>query len=377
MIILYICNIEKKIGSGIFKKIIEQSKSFSKDNLVHLVYKHGNDIFVDIFKQGQNVSSNSKLNGFSNLKSIHSFAEKYIQNIQFDMIYFRNQFITLPFFKILNYAKKTNIKIVMEIPTYPYLREQLSVRRQIYKKTAFFIFDTISFKILSYFSDTIAVIRCNSKIKLSKKMIEIYNGFSTFDYKVRKKQNNYKKIINILGVGWIHDYHGFDRIIRGINNYYKSSYKDFDVYFHIVGNGNEVNKLLKMTETLNLENNVKFHGVLSSDQLNELYDSIDVSVGTLKLYKRYADIETSLKAVESIMHNIPFITSGKTPQFEESNNMIITVDNDDTAIDIECIVQHVLSIEDVKFINLKQKMEHLDWDNICSRILSEVFKREI
>ena len=47
-------------------------------------------------------------------------------------------------------------------------------------------------------------------------------------------KNDTSKELNLIGVAEIHQWHGFDRIIKGLANYY-SKRQDYIVKFHVVG----------------------------------------------------------------------------------------------------------------------------------------------
>lgn len=46
--------------------------------------------------------------------------------------------------------------------------------------------------------------------------------------------------------------HGYDRVIRGLSNYYKENPK-VKVCFHIVGKGDEIPKLKSLTKQLHMD----------------------------------------------------------------------------------------------------------------------------
>lgn len=51
---------------------------------------------------------------------------------------------------------------------------------------------------------------------------------------MKKQQNDTSKELHLIGVAEVHYWHGFDRLVRGLADYYRNN-PEYKVYFHIVG----------------------------------------------------------------------------------------------------------------------------------------------
>ena len=79
--------------------------------------------------------------------------------------------------------------------------------------------------------------------------------------------------------------HGFDRVIRGIAQYYENGGK-CNVIFHIVGQGDESENLKGLATSLNLEKNIIFHGSKFGAELDALYENADIGVDALGAHRK-------------------------------------------------------------------------------------------
>ena len=51
---------------------------------------------------------------------------------------------------------------------------------------------------------------------------------------MKQQQNDTSKELHLIGVAEVHYWHGFDRLVRGLADYYRNN-PEYKVYFHIVG----------------------------------------------------------------------------------------------------------------------------------------------
>ena len=103
------------------------------------------------------------------------------------------------------------------------------------------------------------------------------------------------------------------------------------VEFHIVGSSYTIDQLKKAASDYGLKR-VVFHGIKTTDELNEMYEAFDVGLGCLALHRRNADIDTTLKIIEYYCRGIPAVTSGTGPYRDAS--MTIKVPDNEEEVDI-------------------------------------------
>lgn len=144
-------------------------------------------------------------------------------------IYIRSFHNANPFtIQLVSQLKKHDVKVVMEIPTYPYDQEYIT-----FKMKLDLLVDKCFRHHLAKLLDGIITFS-DAKTIFGGPTIRISNGID-FDSILPKKQiNDTTYELHLIGVAEIHYWHGYDRIIKGLAEYYltKPQYK---VYFHIVG----------------------------------------------------------------------------------------------------------------------------------------------
>lgn len=285
--------------------------------------------------------------------------KNYILNEHIDFLYVRHDFNANPFLvSFLKALKKNNIKIILEIPTYPYDNEFIHARwqdrlqNQIDKQFRHHLAETI-FRIVTF---------TNLSHIWGIKTINISNGID-FD-QVRLKSNNIinKDELNLIGVADIHSWHGYDRIIKGMANYYKQN-RLLKVYFHVIGNGimRVMKELKQLTKENNLDEYIKFYGPQSGLELDLLFDSADFGIASLARHRSNITYIKTLKNREYAARGIPFIYSEIDTDFE---NMpyILKVPANEEPIEI-CQIIDFYSKLNITAKEIRESIYHLSWKN--------------
>ena len=118
------------------------------------------------------------------------------------------------------------------------------------------------------------------EVIFGQRTIRISNGvdFSSLKLKEKKPTNGE---LHLIGVAEIHYWHGFDRVLAGMADYYKGEPNECNVFFHIVGEFSgerEKNEILPSIKENRLENYVTLHGRLFGADLDSLFDKADMGV---------------------------------------------------------------------------------------------------
>lgn len=273
--------------------------------------------------------------------------------------------------KVLKTAKKKGIKLYYEIPTYPYFGEQIKVSRKKHRAIAKVSIDVFFWPMIYKYIDKLVVIRSSTKAKTYSKMVEITNGVKTDDI-ISKKYSEIKtenrKVFRMVAVGTLFPYHGYDRIIKGLQ-LCNEQINGVTVEFHVVGSSFTIDELKNSVNTMGLKH-VTFHGVKTTKQLNELYDNFDVGLGCLALHRRNADIDTTLKIIEYYCRGIPVITSGKSPL--NDNRFTLTVTDNEQAVDIKQIYDFYCNFGKDELMQLSTiAKDQFSWTNIMYRLFEK------
>lgn len=131
--------------------------------------------------------------------------------------------------KLLKDLKKNQLKIIIEIPTYPYKFEFIEKAKILLRKKtcafAKFLMVILQDSIIKNFSvnyiDRI-VTYSNDKLIWNTKTINISNAIDTSVISKKRVdcKSNFSNI-NLIAVSTLNHWHGYDRLIKGLEDYNK------------------------------------------------------------------------------------------------------------------------------------------------------------
>ena len=224
----------------------------------------------------------------------------------------------------------------MEIPTYPYDKEYKGLSLD-YQRILFF--DKCFRERMAKYVDYIVTFSDQKEI-WNRPTIQISNGIDFSQIKIKQNNNINPNLINFIGVATIHPWHGYDRLIKGLIEYYKQNTIADKVYFHIVGEGvpEIMNYYKELAQQNNLEDYIIFHGPKFGTDLDKLFELADLGIGSLARHRSGIYKIKTLKNREYAARGIPFIYSEFDEDFE---NMpyIYKVPADDSAININELIR--------------------------------------
>ena len=295
---IYFCEgvkIEKgDFGDGIEKKVLQQIaqlKKFSKVEVVSLPIE--NSRFDKILFLIPLVNSNRE----KQRKVLLTYTNKV------DYIYIRKPSLTIKFYRILKKIKNrnANIKILMEVPTYPFHGEYKGIARCMVLKSIFceYKLQKVVDKIITYSDDD--YIWKVPTIKIS----------NAVDYHLIPKRHMStlsSKEIRLTSVANFNYWHGLDRLIKGIAEY-KGEYR---FILNVVGEGREIPKYKKLVSELKLQHQVFFHGFKSGNELEKIFNYTDIAVDSLGRHRSGVKYNSTLKGKEYAARGIPSISGVKT-----------------------------------------------------------------
>lgn len=286
-----------------------------------------------------------------------------------DFIYIRKNLFDGSYYKLLKAVKKANphICIIVEIPTYPYFSEwsRLIDKPFIIKEN-----HTLPKIKHNQLVDYYTTLSNDDKI-FDVETIRFNNGISIDDY-VPKRDAQSLSEIHLTGVALLATWHGYDRVIEGMHDYYASN-PEKEVFFHVVGEGSELSTLQKLVEKRGLGRYVRFEGKLFGDALNALYDKSNLGIGSLGLYRINLESANTLKAREYCAKGLPFIKAGSDPAFDDFP-YCLSFENNNEPIDIGEIIEFVNKIDYSEAILLMREyaQHNLSWDRYIADIIDKV-----
>lgn len=148
-----------------------------------------------------------------------------------------------------------------------------------------------------------------------------------------------KAEIALIAVASLQPYHGYERVLAGIKDYYEMWDKPL-IRFIIVGDGESRNDLERLVKAYRLEEYVTFTGAKSGIDLDEQYDLADIALGSFGLYKRGTCHSSALKTRDYIARGFPVVSGCFEDVFHLHPSMYYKeFSNDSRPIDINEILK--------------------------------------
>lgn len=366
MNILYLTsvNFDEKKYKGVVNKIGYQIEGFKKNGatVTHYNFDPVKNTFlrkvlrrVSIFASNSYIKSNIDLD-----------MKKY------DVVYVRYTLSDYHLIKLFKNIKATNpkIKLVLEIPTYPYEAEYKDN-----KKFMFVLRDKLFRKQLNKYVDKISTFSNHDEI-FGCKTINISNGIDLDVIKLRNKIE-IEESVNILAVANISFWHGYDRAIKGIYDYKKEFPKGRKVKFYLVGLGEEEAKLKKIVEELNLSAEVEFLGYKTGKELDDVFAKAHIGIDHLGLHRKDMKELSSLKSKEYCARGIPFILSHHDKDFVDFKYVMDVVPTEEN-LNIKSVVDFTESIyaEESFDISMRDYAGNFAWEKITKDIIRGIMSVE-
>ena len=361
--------------SGISKKIHYQVKGLRQNgHEVHLCYYDfdprghrcryvGNKVIAD-YGTGAlaAIRSRTQLDCIYNYCAVNAI----------EMVYARSFMNASPILvRLFHKLNKRGIKCITEIPTYPYDSEFKGYPLK-YKIPLYI--DKLFRKALAKKMEAIVTFS-NEETIFGKRTICISNGIDLDSIPIHnpKKQND----IHLIAVAEIHYWHGFDRLVAGMGEYYKLNPDARKVFFHVVGwaddRGTTSNGYLTVEQTAkkyNIGQYVVNHGKLFGDKLDEVFNQCVFAIGSLGRHRSGITNIKTLKNREYAARGIPFIYSETDNDFEDKP-YIIKAPADESPVNIRQIIDFI-DTHDVNPTEIRNTVEHLSWRFQMEKVVREI-----
>lgn len=304
-----------------------------------------------------------RLGSTHRLNECLAFFDTYVQSENYDVIYIRR---ILPITgKLASYIKKwhnSGHKVVWEIPTWNSLAKTLYWR-------ILHVQEQLMYTLLNRNIDRIVAIYSAEEIK--NNILFINNGVDLDTVPIKKVNDS--KTINLICLATFSYWHGYDRLLNGLKDYYASGNAERDIDVYMVGNGN-VDDLKQIVKDGSLEEHVHFTGVCVGNELDRLFDSMDIAVGNLGFFREGVFSDTSIKIREYCARGIPFITALTVNDFPKNYKYIHTVPMNEDYIDIDGIIDFYdgLDMNRARSEMREYAEANLSWKKQLAKVLSSV-----
>lgn len=324
----------KKSNFGVIKKIEGQVKAFNNNNIkCYYTYVDNNGFNFRYLETDLETYNYSNLLKPTISKRVIFYKNilNFIRKKNINAIYIR-YYLSDPFFiSFLRKCKKYRLKIIIEIPTYPYMNEPIN--KVLYRLDQYYS------KKLNKYVDYIVTFSKHKSI-FDIDTISIENAVDVESIKLSESKND--NVINLIGVANLKFWHGYDRVIDGLINYYKSDHNKCNkkVIFTVIGEGSELQNLLKKVSDNNLQDYVIFKGALAGNELDLEFDKADIAVSSIGVHRLRLEGMSTLKSKEYWARGIPFIKSYPDRQIDSTiGDYIFNVESNDDPVDIIEVVE--------------------------------------
>ena len=293
------------------------------------------------------------------------------------------------FFKKL---RRAGIKAVTEIPTYPYDQEFTHFGR---KDRIGLKIDQLFRKRLYQYMDAMVTFSDAEEI-FGQRTIRISNGVDFDSIPLHQLPNTqhpspntqhptpntqHPSPLHLIGVAEVHDWHGFDRVMTGMGEYYQKygeSGKERgnckEVFFHIVGgvHPNRMNNVfLPIIEKYGLQDKIIFHGTMFGDDLTRVFNQCQFAIGSLGRHRSGITVIKTLKNREYATRGIPFIYSEQDSDFD-SQPYVLKAPADESPVDIQQIIDFMDRFS-MKPEEIRRTVENLTWKIQMQKVMDAVF----
>lgn len=230
----------------------------------------------------------------------------YINNNGIELVYVRYDINSDPFtFRMARQIKKSGVKLIVEIPTYPYDGE---FKGQGFRMNLQLVIDKMFRKRFFSQCDRL-VVYTDDETVFSRPTIRISNGVDFNNIPLSSEQPFQGKL-QMLSVANVHLWHGLDRLIRGM-----AESKDKNSELHIVGDGLEsiFREYRNLTAQNSLEGRVKILGPMYGEELDREFEWCNLAVGSLARHRSGINNIKTLK-------NREYAARGKAFFFSEDDS---------------------------------------------------------
>ncbi len=320
-----------------------------------------------------------------------------------EFIYVRSYMnATPPLVRLFKRLRKAGIKSVMEVPTYPYDQEfkgyDWNQRMRLHIDQRYRERLSAQMEAIVTFSDEDTI--------FGQRTIRISNGVDLDAIPLHETHPDTTHEVHLIAVAEVHTWHGFDRLIHGLGEYYANANVNVNangnpnvnanpnvngnpehpedptprlpkrkVYFHIVGDvwPGEMNGSVNAPgfapyiKEYNIEEYVIFHGKLFGEELDKVFDLCSFAVGSLGRHRSGITVIKTLKNREYASRGLPFVYSEQDSDFDHQP-YVLKAPADESAIDIDSILAF-LDRQQMTPAEIRHTVEHLSWKTQMQRVV--------
>lgn len=315
---------------GINKKIINQIRELRKTFYVDAIYRKNDANLILEKHNGKEVVLVGKMNRPYKVEASRWLA-KFLKKKHYDGCYIRYVFSDMQFIRALKCLDEQDTQVIVEIPAYPYNAElSNSLENRIV-----LLLDKLYRNKMKPYVDRIVTYSKDKSI-YGIPAVQVVNGVD-FDKISAAVHEEKQDSINIIAVANLAVGHGYDRLLRGMGEYYQHG-GTREIHFYQVGVGTELELYRKIVEEYHIHDKVTFCGVKDGKELDSIYDKCTLAAECLGPHRQGIKLSSSLKSREYSAKGLPMLTAVDIDIFNEDCPYICKVSADETPIDMEKVI---------------------------------------
>lgn len=272
--------------------------------------------------------------------------------------------------------RKAGIHAVTEIPTYPYDGEFAGSTGQ---QRFGFMIDKMFRKRLYHYMDAMVTFSEANRI-FEQRTIIISNGvdFDSIPLHQPLTTSYQSSELHLIGVAEVHYWHGFDRLIAGLGEYYMQNKSPRNIFFHIVGGiwsgdlyGSQFAQGIQpLINQYHLENKVILHGQLFGHALDDVFNKCVFAIGSLGRHRNGITVIKTLKNREYATRGFPFIYSESDSDFDQQP-YVLKAPADESPIDIQTIIDFIDKFK-MQPVEIRNSVQHLTWKIQMQKVVDAI-----
>lgn len=354
---------------GVKKKLLGEYEAFSRlgTDAYFLMIQH--NCVVLRHEEKDTVLVNEQWNGYMACVRLYDIAPVICKDNQIDLCYIRFPLSDWAFMRMLKRLKKDS-KVYVEIPTYPYDKENQRNRNLVSQFN--YQQDRINRKKWKQYVDKVITFSDDKEI-YGVPCININNGIDVESVKYIGDKLSYDKDITLISVARMRPIHGYDRVISGMAKYYQKNKKpERIVRYLVIGDGPDTEHLKQMVRDNDLELYVEFYGRKSGKELDDLFQKSHIGLAVLAGHREGHASVSDLKSREYCARGVPYITANEDEAIPDDSVFVKKVVMNNAPLDIDDIISYFDFIKAHKEIHQscrKFAEDHFCWEYQLKRII--------
>jgi hypothetical protein len=323
-------------SAGIKKKVVGQKKALNHLGFdTDLMYIESDQIILDDYRNGiKRITIPSKWKFLKYL--YHDFITQF-ELAKYDVFYLRHFPMHPLSWWMLFQLKRRHpaIKIIVEFPTFPYSKQLKAISSWHYFSG---VIDDVFTPLAMKYADRVLTVSQHTAI-FGKATLITSNGIDVSQFKPIALPI-FEDSLNIVGLANVQIWHGYDRVIKGLEQYYQSANRPLKVRFHIIGAGKECDNIAQLANDCKVAEYVVLHGALFGDALYDTLQQCHVGLGALADFRVGMDnaAVSPLKNREYCAFGLPFVCTYKDSDLPADFPFVLLMNADEQPISIAAIV---------------------------------------